>query len=123
MSHDYESCYRVDQPIINERFDESLVMLKRKFCWSYLDIFYQKQEVSNGTKFTLSKQERSLLLSAGKNLGDKLLYDALVSKWWSQPEIKQPDFWAEVCCNIVDIIVIVSQHLFKNFFVLFSRHF
>jgi len=36
--------------LITEYFDESLVLLKRKFCWSFEDILYLKQNVRANTR-------------------------------------------------------------------------
>ena len=83
-------------PILNDKFDESMIILRRRFCWSYTDIFYKRSEVAKGPKYTLLANETARFLSASINLGDKMLYDAISIKWWNQPEIKQSDFWREV---------------------------
>lgn len=81
---------------MNDQFDASLVLLRRRFCWSYLDIFYQTYVVRNSSQLDLSPEAEARLLSKQENLGEKLLYDKLNATWWNSPELTQDDFWKEV---------------------------
>lgn len=94
--------FRFDVTFLTDEFDASLVLMKRKFCWDHLDIFYKPQEVGgrgNMKKITfppLTSTARSLLLSAQYNLGDQLLYEAFKERWWTQPMVQEDEFWQEV---------------------------
>lgn len=89
--------FRFDIGLLTDQFDAGLILLKRRFCWSHADIFYKRQEVgvSRGKK-TLSDEAKRILLSPEFNLGDQLLYEAFNATWWSRPEVRDPDFLAEV---------------------------
>ena len=89
-------CYRIDVPLLSDQFDASLVILRRRFCWSYLDLFYKKYEVTHSASLKLSEKAEEKLLSQRANLGEKLLYDRMNTTWWSSAELKQDDFWEEV---------------------------
>ena len=89
-------CYRIDVPLLSDQFDASLVILRRRFCWSYLDLFYKKYEVTHSASLKLSEKAEEKLLSQQANLGEKLLYDRMNTTWWSSAELKQDDFWEEV---------------------------
>ncbi|XP_067945277.1 uncharacterized protein [Watersipora subatra] len=87
----------VDVIILTEVFDASLIILKRRFGWSYRDIIYTKRKVGNPKQApTISEQNAQILLSPEVNLGEKLLYDKLNETWWKQPELKEDNFWEEV---------------------------
>ena len=91
---------------MNDQFDASLVLLRRRFCWSYLDIFYQTYVVRNSSQLDLSPEAEARLLSKQENLGEKLLYDKLNATWWNSPELTQDDFWKEVgLCTCIFVAV------------------
>lgn len=85
--------------MLNDQFDASLVILRRRLCWDYTDIFYTKKEVTNSTSKTkeLSEDAKKKLLSEKANLGDQLLYERMREKWKKSPEPNNPDFSEEVC--------------------------
>jgi len=83
-------------PILNEKFDASLIILKKRFCWEYSDIFYVSQNKGSSSTLSLSEDSIKKVLSKEVNLGDKMLYDAVSKLWWSQPELKETGFWKEV---------------------------
>ena len=83
--------------MLNDRYDESLIILRRRFCWSYTDIFYHKQVVTRSANITsISKEMKQKLLTESRNLGDQLLYEKMREKWLKSPEIRQDDFQNEV---------------------------
>ena len=88
-------------PLINERFDASLVMMRRRFHWEYRDIFYKRKNQRKIEKKYLSETWRKEFLSLDVNLGDLLLYEAMNSSWYRQPEVQQEDFWDEVSSNYI----------------------
>ena len=92
---------RIDLPLINERFDASLVMMRRRFHWEYRDIFYKRKNQRKIEKKYLSETWRKEFLSLDVNLGDLLLYEAMNSSWYRQPEVQQEDFWDEVSSNYI----------------------
>lgn len=93
--------FRIDIPVLNDQFDASLVIMRKRFCWDYTDIFYAKQVVTHSEKTALSAKSKKKLLSAEVNLGESLLYEAIRFRWWSQPELQQKDFWEEVSQNLL----------------------
>ncbi|XP_067944509.1 galactose-3-O-sulfotransferase 3-like [Watersipora subatra] len=87
----------VDVIILTEVYDASLLILKKRFSWSYQDIFYTKLVVGKPKHGPpISEKNRKTLLSPEVNLGDKLLYDRLNETWWKQPELEDYYFWDEV---------------------------
>ena len=85
-------------PMLNDKYDESLVILRRRFCWSYTDIFYSKQIVTGSAKKSAVTQKSKLkLLTEDHNLGDQLLYEKMRDKWLNSPELSYNDFSGEVC--------------------------
>lgn len=86
----------MDVIFIAEKFDASLITLRRRLNWSYLHIFYHRTMVLHSDRFNISEAAQYKLLSAQVNLGDMLLYEAMVDAWGRQPEVSQTDFWKEV---------------------------
>lgn len=82
--------------MIHEEYDASLIVLRRRFQWTYADIFYRKYVMTYSGKINLSEGAIKKLLSPKRNLGEKLLYDSLNDTWWKQPELQQNNFWEEV---------------------------
>ena len=87
---------RIDVPILNNQFDASLIVLKRKFCWKYTDIFYKSQNRSNKKRRLPSEKAIKRLLSPELNYGELLLYQTVNETWWQQTEVNEFDFWDEV---------------------------
>lgn len=88
--------FRIDIAILNDQYDPSLLILKKRLCWEYKDIFYHTYTVGTYKSAYISEAARTKLLSPEYNLGEKLLYDAINRTWWQQPEVEDPDFWKEV---------------------------
>ena len=99
----------MDIIVLIDRFDASLVLLRRKFHWEYKDVFYNidKSTDINSSTHSLTRQQQKKLLSAEANLGEMLLYEAMNSSWWNQPEVKDESFWREVCYNIDTVFVLI----------------
>lgn len=74
-------------------------MLRRRFNWQYLDILYKKRNQMKVKRKSLAEEFKPRLLSVDLNLGDLLLYEAMNSSWYRQPEAQQEDFWDEVSLN------------------------
>ncbi|XP_067950557.1 galactose-3-O-sulfotransferase 2-like [Watersipora subatra] len=87
---------RVDVIILKDKFDASLLILKKRFRWSYLDIFYNSFKLTPIYKVRMSDRAIKRLLSESVNLGDKLLYDSMNQTWWQQHELTDDKFWDEV---------------------------
>ena len=103
--------YRIDVIILNEEFHASLLVLRKKLCWDYLDIFFTKKNVQKrNSSAPFTEADAVKVLDMRHNYGDKLLYDALNTTWWYQTEVKVQDFWDEVCRNIrVDTVTISTD--------------
>ena len=83
--------------MLTDQFDASVVILRRRLCWDYSDVFYKTNIVTGGGKREHMTQENiDKLLSVKVNYGEKVLYDKFNETWWSQPEVKDPSFWKEV---------------------------
>ena len=84
-----------DIVMLMEYFDESLVLLKRRFCWKIEDILYFKlnerrqKEKGNVTKH-MKEQIRTW------NWGDVLLYDAFNQTLWEMIKQEGPDFFEDL---------------------------
>ena len=90
---------RIDVPVIHGHVDAALVLMKRRFHWSFMDIFYSTQLIESSkspTTTTLSSDASAVILSERVSRGDLLLFEAMNTSWWSQPELKAKDFWEEV---------------------------
>ena len=70
-------------------------MMRRRFNWEYMDIFYKRKNQRKNKKH-LSKAWYKKFLSPEINFGDLLLYEAMNSSWYRQPEVQEDDFWEEV---------------------------
>ena len=79
-----------------DQFDASLVVLRRRFCWSYTDIFYKRYTTSKNKTANISEENIAKILSPKFNMGEKLFYDSFKERWWKQKELTENDFWDEV---------------------------
>ncbi|XP_067950568.1 galactose-3-O-sulfotransferase 2-like [Watersipora subatra] len=87
---------QTDVIMLYDQLEASLVLLKRKFHWTYLDIFYKSYGFSRKSEEKLSTKSIERVLSKEVNLGDKLLYDSMNRTWWNYPELREQHFWKEV---------------------------
>ena len=99
--------YRIDVIMLNEQFDASLVILRKRFCWNYTDIFFAKKNVHYSAKKVFTDENAEILRRL--NHGDQLLYNALNETWYKQPEVQVPDFWDEVITYI--LIKVLRQQI------------
>ncbi|XP_033737245.1 galactosylceramide sulfotransferase-like [Pecten maximus] len=84
-----------DFVMLLEYFDESLIYLKRKLCWSYKDIIYHpKNSRWNNEKHTLSVQDLDRL--RWWNSADYILYEELHGDFWEKIRNAGADFFDEV---------------------------
>ena len=90
----------MDVIILSDQYDASLLILKKRFHWNYLDIFYAKKVVFNSANRPISPEVVAKILSPKVNLGDQMFYRSLNKTWWQQEELKKSDFWDEVGLNI-----------------------
>ena len=90
----------MDVIILTDQYDASLLILKKRFHWNYLDIFYAKKVVFNSANRPISPEVVAKILSPKVNLGDQMFYRSLNKTWWQQEELKKSDFWDEVSLNI-----------------------
>jgi len=84
----------MDIIILNDHFDASLLLLRKRFCWKYTDIFYKSFTVTNSSQELMSQSAITKLLSI--NLGEQLLYEAINKSWWDQSGVEKSTFWNEV---------------------------
>ena len=82
-----------DLILINEYFDESLILLKNLLCWDFVDILYVKQKV-RGQKTRLSREMKANILSW--NQADALLYDHFNRTLWRKILQAGPKFYDDL---------------------------
>ena len=84
-----------DLVMINEYFDESLILLKKLLCWQFEDILYvklnqrpprPKQELSNITKQQIFNWNRA----------DLMFYDFFNKTFWRKIKEYGPEFWDDL---------------------------
>ena len=81
--------------IIVEYFVESLILLKRKLCWTWKDIFYMKLNNGTYTYSNLNDPELESIYKSWSKL-DYLLYDSFNKTFWKQIRQQPGDFFDEV---------------------------
>lgn len=85
-----------DLVLMMEHFDESMVLLKRRLCWSFDDVVFFK------TNERLKKNKRRVLTPEHEdmiktwNSADVALYDYFVDKFWKEIEKEGPDFYDDL---------------------------
>ena len=81
--------------LIMERFDESLILLKRKACWTWKDILYIPQNTHWQTKRHNFTPED---LNSFKNwyYGDIKLYNTMFKRFTDAVQSESPDFFLEL---------------------------
>ena len=67
----------IDLMIINEYFDEALILLKKLMCWDYEDILY----ISKGMR---SSTHRFNISNVVADKGDVMLYDHFNGTFWTK---------------------------------------
>ncbi|XP_070566040.1 galactose-3-O-sulfotransferase 2-like [Ptychodera flava] len=83
----------LDLVMILEYFDESLILLKKKMCWTYLDILYvKKNQRIKKTKVTNEVAEEIRKW----NKADTMLYDHFKRKLFSEIEQYGPSFYDDL---------------------------
>lgn len=84
-----------DLVLLMEHFDESLVLLKRRFCWKMEDILYFKlNERREKEKRDISKITEEKIRQW--NSGDVLLYDVFNKTLWKMIEREGPEFFKDL---------------------------
>ncbi|KAL9962064.1 hypothetical protein ACROYT_G031133 [Oculina patagonica] len=84
-----------DLILINEYFDESLILLKSLLCWDFEDILYLKQKVRTETERTpLSREMKANILSW--NQADALLYNHFNRTLWRKILEAGPKFYEDL---------------------------
>ncbi|XP_041466285.1 galactosylceramide sulfotransferase-like [Lytechinus variegatus] len=79
----------LDFVIVNEYFDESLLVMKKAFCWDYIDILYTSQN-KRKKKDTLPEETRAKIRAF--NRADTLLHQRFNESLWKKIEAYGPDF-------------------------------
>ena len=84
-----------DLVLMMEHFDESMVLLKRRLCWSIDDVvFFKTNERLNKNKRILtSEQEESI---KKWNNADIALYDYFIDRFWKEIEKEGPEFYDDL---------------------------
>ena len=81
--------------LIMEYFDESLILLKKAFCWTFKDILYVKfNQRSHKPKIELSEKVKQNILWWNK--ADAMLYDHYNRTLWKKIQNYGPSFWKDL---------------------------
>ena len=105
-----------DLVMLMEYFDESLVLLKRRFCWKIEDILYFKLNERRGKdKQELSSKVKEQILKW--NSGDALLYDVFNQTLWKMIEEEGPDFFKDLALFRKELESIKSTCLREGIFL------
>ena len=85
-----------DLVLLLEYFDESLILLKRHFCWSLEDVLYLKHNsrLQSLKKHHIPRQFRNTFLEWNK--ADVLLYQHFNQTFWKKVNSQDENFWSEV---------------------------
>ena len=84
-----------DLVLIMEYFDESLILLKKAFCWTFQDILYVKfNQRSYKPKMKLSEKVKQNILWWNK--ADAMLYDHYNRTLWKKIQNYGPSFWKDL---------------------------
>ena len=84
-----------DLVMLMEYFDESLILLKRRFCWKMHDILYFKlNERREKDKQELSTKAKERILEW--NWGDALLYDSFNQTLWKMIKEEGTGFFTDL---------------------------
>lgn len=83
-----------DHVLITEYFDESLILMRRKFCWDLDDVVYLKlmERTSEETQLSATAEEKIGLYSQA----DGLLYEYFKQKLLQEISNQSQDFFDEV---------------------------
>ncbi|XP_071483106.1 galactosylceramide sulfotransferase-like [Diadema antillarum] len=78
-----ELAREIDLVMINEYFDESLILLRKLMCWNYTDILYVSNAVrSKSHRYPLTEKTAERIRSW--NAGDIMLYDYFNTTFWKK---------------------------------------
>ncbi|KAL9975295.1 hypothetical protein ACROYT_G012447 [Oculina patagonica] len=84
-----------DLVMLMEHFDESLVLLKRRFCWKIEDILYFKlNERMDKHKQSVPSDVKEMIRTW--NMGDVLLYNFFNYTLWKMIKEEGPDFFTDL---------------------------
>ena len=78
-----------DLILVTEYFDESLLILKKQFCWDYTDILYSSKNIRTSRR-TLTENEKHKIRKW--NHADVLLYQHFNQTLWSKIDKYGSDF-------------------------------
>ncbi|XP_064615295.1 galactosylceramide sulfotransferase-like [Liolophura sinensis] len=85
----------LDFVLITERFNESLVMLRRRLCWSLRDILYVIKNV-NHRKRKVHLSPKVLTVYRNRYMADIMLYNYSYARFQRDIQRQSPDFQDEV---------------------------
>lgn len=81
--------------LIMEYFDESLILLKKAFCWTVQDILYVKfNQRQHKPKVQISEKVKRNILNWNK--ADVMLYNHFNKTLWRKIEDYGPSFWKDL---------------------------
>lgn len=82
--------------LILEHFDESLILLRRRFCWDLDDVVYLITNSRNKkVRQEVLSEEQQMKIKKWNN-ADTLLYNFFLKKFWKEVQQQGPGFYEEV---------------------------
>ena len=80
--------------MLYEQFVPALLILRRRLCWTYTDIFFKTGNVRNSKRLSFSEEDKAK--HRDWNHGEYWYYEAMNRTWWSQNEVKSGEIFEEV---------------------------
>ncbi|XP_072176991.1 galactosylceramide sulfotransferase-like [Diadema setosum] len=78
-----ELAMEIDLMMINEYYDESLILLRKLMCWEYKEILYISQAVrSKSHRYPITEETKQRIISW--NAGEIMLYDHFIKTFWEK---------------------------------------
>ena len=107
-----------DLVMLMEYFDESLVLLKRRFCWKFEDILYFKLNERGDKHVRNNNLTRKVTEQIRKwNAGDVLLYDFFNQTLWRMIKEEGPGFFSDLALFRKELKAIKSACLQEGKFL------
>lgn len=113
--------------LITEYFDESLLLLKKLFCWRLRDILYVKQRVQS-ERLVVDEETREMVKTL--NWADAIIYDYYLKEFWKKVEEYGPRFktdlkkfrdllkkWSDTCIETSIAKVSIDKHFYFHNYV------
>ncbi|KAK6169455.1 hypothetical protein SNE40_020509 [Patella caerulea] len=100
--------------LIMEYFDESLVLMRRLFCWELQDIIYLKLNI-NKRHLSLTLTEDSIKLLKYLQSAEQMIYELFLDRFWQQMLHEGPGVFDEVQ-HLKNVLSRISRYCYLGVF-------